>query len=166
MQAQDKVKTLGGRLSFLLNKMQTDEEAKVIRNEEMKKLEAQVKTLRERAEELQKRVDETGESNRIITQAMRIKQEELQEITSRHHALERPAETFIGVVIARVRPARAFPARHEGGIERKVFCVARSGHRARETRVAEGVARASVTRGNRDADSNETQPTVSRDARA
>ena len=53
------------------------------------KYDAMAASLRERAEELQKRVDETGESNRIITQAMRIKQEELQEIQIRHEALER-----------------------------------------------------------------------------
>lgn len=36
------VRTLGGRLSFLLNKMQSDEESRVILKEESKKTEAQV----------------------------------------------------------------------------------------------------------------------------
>lgn len=36
------VRTLGGRLSFLLNKMQSDEESRVILKEEAKKTEAQV----------------------------------------------------------------------------------------------------------------------------
>lgn len=35
------VRTLGGRLSFLLNKMQSDEESRVILKEESKKTEAQ-----------------------------------------------------------------------------------------------------------------------------
>ena len=66
-------------MSFLLNKMQSDEEAKIIQREEAKKMEAQLKSLAERCEELQRKVDETGESNRIITQAMRVKQEEVSE---------------------------------------------------------------------------------------
>lgn len=37
------VRTLGGRLSFLLNKMQSDEESRVILKEESKKTEAQVR---------------------------------------------------------------------------------------------------------------------------
>lgn len=36
------VRTLGGRLSFLINKMQSDEESRVILKEESKKTEAQV----------------------------------------------------------------------------------------------------------------------------
>lgn len=36
------MRTLGGRLSFLLNKMQSDEESRVILKEESKKTEAQV----------------------------------------------------------------------------------------------------------------------------
>jgi hypothetical protein len=48
--AQEKVRTLSGRLTFLLNKLQTDEEAKVVQREEIKKLEAQLRTLQERNE--------------------------------------------------------------------------------------------------------------------
>lgn len=38
-----KVRTLGGRLSFLLNKMQSDEESRVLLKEEAKKTEAQAR---------------------------------------------------------------------------------------------------------------------------
>jgi len=38
--AEDKVRTLSGRLTFLLNKMQADEEARAAQREEGKKLEA------------------------------------------------------------------------------------------------------------------------------
>merc|ERR1711871_1485764 len=48
----EKVKVLGGRLSFLLNKMQSDEEAKVVAREEMQKITAQLATMKERNEEL------------------------------------------------------------------------------------------------------------------
>ncbi len=44
------MRTLSGRLTFLLNKLQTDEEAKVVQREEIKKLEAQLRTLQERNE--------------------------------------------------------------------------------------------------------------------
>ncbi|CAN0357771.1 unnamed protein product, partial [Scytosiphon promiscuus] len=75
------VRTLGGRLSFLLNKMQSDEESRVILKEESKKTEAQVKSLMARAEELQRKLEEAGESNRIITQAVRLKQDELDQLS-------------------------------------------------------------------------------------
>ena len=71
----EKVKTFSGRLGFLLNKMQTDEEAKVVRTEEMRKLEAQLKTSNDHLSKLQAKLDDANESNRIISQASRIKQE-------------------------------------------------------------------------------------------
>ena len=48
--AQEKVRTLSGRLTFLLNKLQADEEAKVIQREEIKKLEAQLRTMTDKNE--------------------------------------------------------------------------------------------------------------------
>jgi myosin protein heavy chain len=91
--AQEKVKTLGGRLSFLLNKMQADEEAKVVVKEEMQKMAAQIKTMQERNEELSQKLQATGESNRIITQAMRFKQEELDELAIKHEALQKTMQS-------------------------------------------------------------------------
>ena len=52
----------------------------MIQAEDRKKLEAQVLSYSEKCEELQHKLTELGESNRIITQAMRLKQEELNEI--------------------------------------------------------------------------------------
>merc|ERR1712072_1090927 len=85
--AVEKVKTFSGRLGFLLNKMQTDEEAKVVRTEEMRKLEAQLKTSNDHLSKLQAKLDDANESHRIISQASRIKQEELDTTKARFDAL-------------------------------------------------------------------------------
>ncbi|RYH31478.1 hypothetical protein EON65_02465 [archaeon] len=76
-QLEEKVRTMESRLSFLLNKVQADEEARAIQIEDRKKLEAQVLSYSEKCEELQSKLTEMGESNRIITQAVRLKQEEI-----------------------------------------------------------------------------------------
>ena len=63
--------------------MQTDEEAKILRMEEMRKLEVQLKTSNDHLSKLQLKLDDSNESNRIITQASRIKQEELETLKAR-----------------------------------------------------------------------------------
>lgn len=88
-QLTEKLKTMDARLSFLLNKVQADEESRVIQAEDRKKLEAQVVSYTEKCEELQHKLMEMGESNRIITQAMRIKQEELNEVSAKYDHLLR-----------------------------------------------------------------------------
>ena len=74
---QEKLKTSESRLSFLLNKVQLDEEARVLMMEDRKKLEAQVMAYTDKCKELQSKLLDMGESNRIATQAMRVKQEEV-----------------------------------------------------------------------------------------
>ena len=74
-------------MNFLLNKMQVDEESKIVTKEELKKLGAQLRASREKVTELTKKLTATGESNRIITQAMRIKQEELENLRIQYDAL-------------------------------------------------------------------------------
>jgi len=70
-----------------LNKVQADEEGRVIQAEDRKKLEAQVLMYSEKNEELQHKMTEMGESNRVITQALRLKQEELNEMTAKYDHL-------------------------------------------------------------------------------
>jgi predicted nuclease with TOPRIM domain len=43
----------------------------VLAKEEIKKMESQVKSLTDRAAELERKLEESGESNRIITQVKR-----------------------------------------------------------------------------------------------
>lgn len=88
-QLHEKLKTMDSRLSFLLNKVQMDEEGRIIMTEDRKKLEAQVMSYTEKCKELQKKLLEMGESNRIITQAMRLKQEEVSEISARYDVIKR-----------------------------------------------------------------------------
>lgn len=92
-QLKEKMTVVESRLSFLLNKVQADEEARVIQSEDRKKLEAQVQTLTAKCEEFHHKLSETGESNRIITQAMRLKQEELNEITMKYELLYKESES-------------------------------------------------------------------------
>lgn len=50
---------------------------------------SQVKSLMARAEELQRKLEEAGESNRIITQAVRLKQDELDQLSVINSAINR-----------------------------------------------------------------------------
>lgn len=88
-QLDEKLKTMESRLSFLLNKVQADSEVRVIQVEDRKKLEAQVMSYSEKCEELQNKLTEMGESNRIITQALRLKQEEISSLELKYrHAMQ------------------------------------------------------------------------------
>lgn len=86
-QLNEKLKSVEARLSFLLNKVQADEETRVIQAEDRKKLEAQVISYSEKCEELQHKLTEMGEANRVITQAMRLKQEELNDLNDKYNEL-------------------------------------------------------------------------------
>lgn len=88
-QLEEKGRAMESRLSFLLNKVQADEEARLLQVEDRKKLEAQVLSYSEKCEELQQKVTEMGESNRIITQALRLKQEEISSLEVKYqHAMQ------------------------------------------------------------------------------
>ena len=89
---RENLKTTESRLSFLLNKVQSDEETRLVQLDDRKKLEAQVLSFNEKCEELQHKLTEMGESNRVITQAMRLKQEELNAITMKFEALAKELE--------------------------------------------------------------------------
>lgn len=91
-QLEEKLRTMESRLSFLLNKVQADEEARLVQVEDRKKLEAQVISLTEKCDEMQHKLSEMGESNRVITQAMRLKQEELNELQVKYESLWKDME--------------------------------------------------------------------------
>jgi myosin protein heavy chain len=91
-QANEKLRTMESRLSFLLNKVQADEENRLIQAEDRKKLEAQVLAYTEKCDELTHKLSEMGESNRVITQAMRLKQEELNEVSIKFESLTKELE--------------------------------------------------------------------------
>ena len=49
----------------------------------------QIKSLTARARELQRKLEEAGESNRIITQAVRLKQDEVDKLSIANEAISR-----------------------------------------------------------------------------
>lgn len=59
----------------------------MIQAEDRKKLEAQLLVYSEKNDELQHKMTEMGESNRVITQALRLKQEELNEVSAKYDLL-------------------------------------------------------------------------------
>ena len=89
--ALEKVKAHGGRLQFLLRKMQSDEEIRVVNKEEGKRMEAQIRALAARNDELQRKLVETGESNRAIAQEVRVKSDALEQLEIKHDALSQLA---------------------------------------------------------------------------
>jgi myosin heavy subunit len=92
-QLDEKLKTMESRISFLLNKVQADEEARILQAEDRKKLESQVLTYNERNEELQRKVTELAESNRLVTHSLRVKQEELSEMKSKYDFVMKELES-------------------------------------------------------------------------
>ncbi|OWZ23797.1 hypothetical protein PHMEG_0001255 [Phytophthora megakarya] len=88
-QLEEKIKTMSSRVAFLLNKMQADEEAKIASKEETKKLQAQLTTLQEKGAELAQKLHATAESNRIVTEALRCKQDEVDAQTIKSEAIQK-----------------------------------------------------------------------------
>eukprot|EP01029_Cantina_marsupialis_P017190 TRINITY_DN3859_c0_g1_i10.p1 TRINITY_DN3859_c0_g1~~TRINITY_DN3859_c0_g1_i10.p1 ORF type:complete len:988 (-),score=375.46 TRINITY_DN3859_c0_g1_i10:2927-5890(-) len=85
---EDNIKTLSGRLQFLMNKIQADEEIKVTQREELKKFEAQVTALGESNDEIRKDAKSKEQSNRLLQDALRLKQMELDQQTTRFEVLK------------------------------------------------------------------------------
>jgi myosin protein heavy chain len=90
-QLTEKLKAMEARLAFLLNKVQHEEEVRVVQAEDRKKLEAQVVSYADKCEEFQRKINEAGESNRIVTQALRLKQEEFHAMEVKYNHLVKEA---------------------------------------------------------------------------
>ncbi len=89
LDTQEKIKTFEGRITFLLNKVELEEDARTVMRDNSKKMESQLKALTLRGEELQRKMDEARESNVTVTQALRQKQEELDEVNIQCDALNK-----------------------------------------------------------------------------
>ena len=76
---QDKVITLNGRISFLLNKLQSDEQANVLHRDEIKKMEEQLLESNEINVKLKEKLEEVEEVKRTISQTLKEKEQEIQE---------------------------------------------------------------------------------------
>ncbi len=89
LDTQEKIKIFEGRITFFLNKVQLEEDARAGMRDASKKMEIQLKALTLRGEELQRKLDEARESNVTVTQALRQKQEELDEVNMQYDALNK-----------------------------------------------------------------------------
>jgi myosin protein heavy chain len=78
-EANEKVQTLDGRIAFLLNRIQTDEEARSVQQGEMKKMEAQVQSMAEKCEALQSKLSDSETSNRDANEKLQHMEKELKD---------------------------------------------------------------------------------------
>jgi chromosome segregation ATPase len=96
-EANEKVRTLDGRIAFLLSKLQTDEEARSTQQEEMKKMESQVQSITRQYNVLQTKlmqaedsaknaIDKLQESDKQLKEAQ-IKQQSIEQNLQEEHAL-------------------------------------------------------------------------------
>jgi len=86
--AQEKVNTLNGRLSFLLNKLHTEEEANVVKEEEISNIRKQIETKTESCEKLQHNFNLINEKTYNLTHAIINKDEEVQASKIKFEALQ------------------------------------------------------------------------------
>jgi hypothetical protein len=91
---EEKISTLESRLSFLLNKVQMDEETRLLQVEDRKKLESNLQQMNEKCNELAMKLQDMGESNRVMAQAMRIKQDEYNALSIKHDRLAKDFQVY------------------------------------------------------------------------
>ncbi len=95
LDTQEKIKIFEGRITFLLNKVQLEEDARAAMRDDCKKMEIQLKALTLKGEELQRKLDEARESNVTVTQALRQKQEELDEVNMQYEVLNKRLQNHL-----------------------------------------------------------------------
>lgn len=91
-EAQQKVQTLNGRLGFLLNKLQTDEEARGVLREDTKKLEADLRNATESAGEVRDKLRTSEEERRQAQEELSRVTEELAASQIQVQALQKRSE--------------------------------------------------------------------------
>ena len=71
-EANEKVQTLDGRLAFLLNRLQTDEEARSVQQGDMKKIRAQMQSMAQKCEALQTKLFDSETSYREVSDKLQL----------------------------------------------------------------------------------------------
>ena len=84
----EKVHTLDGRIAFLLNRLQLDEETISVQHDEMKKLHTQLQSFTTRCETLQEKLTQTEEKCREMDSKLATSQKQLKETTINLEAVE------------------------------------------------------------------------------
>ena len=87
-EANEKVRTLDGRLAFLLNRLQTDEEARSVQQAEIKKMESQMQSISQRCETLQTKLTQAEESSREVNEKLQHSDKELKEAKIKQQSME------------------------------------------------------------------------------
>lgn len=87
-EATEKVRTLDGRLAFLLNRLQTDEEARSVQQDEIKKMESQLQSATQRCETLQTKLTQAEDSAREANEKLQQSDKDLKETKIKHQSME------------------------------------------------------------------------------
>ena len=87
-EATEKVRTLDGRLAFLLNRLQTDEEARSVQQDEIKKMESQLQSATHRCETLQTKLTQAEDSAREANEKLQQSDKDLKETKIKHQSME------------------------------------------------------------------------------
>lgn len=87
-EAKEKVHVLDGRLAFLLNKLQTDEEARSVQQEDSKKMESQLQVATQRCETLQTKLTETEDRLRDATDKLQRTEQLVNDIQIKNQSME------------------------------------------------------------------------------
>lgn len=87
-EATEKVRTLDGRLAFLLSRLQTDEEARSVQQDEIKKMESQLQSATQRCETLQMKLTQAEDSAREANEKLQQSDKDLKETKIKHQSME------------------------------------------------------------------------------
>ena len=87
-EAKEKVHILDGRLAFLLNKLQTDEEARSVQQEDIKKMESQLQVTSQRCEMLQTKLTQAEDGMRDATDKLQRTEQLLNETQIKNQSME------------------------------------------------------------------------------
>ena len=88
-EANEKVQTLDGRLAFLLNRLQTDEEARSVQQGEMKKMKTQMQSMTQKCEALQTKLFESETSCREVNDKLQQCEKQLKDSKIKLESMEK-----------------------------------------------------------------------------
>ena len=80
-EAEDRYTSVNSRIAFFSKKADVATEAQITMREEMKKLERQLAASQARANGFSAKIRESGESNRLLAEALRLKTDELTKVS-------------------------------------------------------------------------------------
>jgi chromosome segregation ATPase len=87
-EAEAKIRTLNSRLSFLLNKLQTDEESRGVQTADMEKLQRQIETFTENNRSLQNQLDNSIQERQELDEILRKRGNEFEAVRIKLDALQ------------------------------------------------------------------------------